>query len=199
LNIAPGDSYTTSSINLAAQAAKDHGNFSLFLSFDYRSNGEWDAGVAANTINTFATTAGSAQYKYNGKPFVSTFEGGDRVGDWPTIKQKTGCFFVPDWSDLGPAGVAGSSADGGFSWDAWPAGNTDKDTTADKAWKTGLAGKPYLMPVSPWFYTNLPQWSKNWILRGDDLWSTRWNQVLEIQPEFVEVRTPSPSVPQTSF
>lgn len=192
MNIAPGDSYTTSSINLAAQAAKDHGNFSLFLSFDYRSNGEWDAGVATSTINTFANTAGNAQFRYKEKPFVSTFEGVDRQSDWAAIKQNTGCFFVPDWSSVGPAAIPQDNIDGAFSWDAWPQGNTDKDTTADKAWQATLGKKPYMMPVSPWFYTKLPQWSKNWILRGDDLWSTRWNQVLEIQPEFVEVRPPPP-------
>ena len=23
--------------------------------------------------------------------------------------------------------------------------------------------KPYMMPVSPWFYTNLPGYDKNWL------------------------------------
>lgn len=44
-----------------------------------------------------------------------------------------------------------------------------------------------MMPVSPWFYTNLPEYSKNWLWRGDDLWHIRWQQVLDIQPTFVEV------------
>jgi hypothetical protein len=26
---------------------------------------------------------------------------------------------------------------------------------------------PYMMPVSPWFFTNLPGYKKNWIWRGD--------------------------------
>ena len=195
LNIAPGDSYTTSSINLAAQAAKDHGNFTLFLSFDYASNGQWDAGVATNTINTFAATAGKAQYRYNSKPFVSTFEGVAHAGDWASIKKNTGCFFVPDWTSAGPSGIAKDNIDGAFSWDAWPQGSTDKDTSSDQAWKGALSGKTYMMPVSPWFYTKLPQWGKNWILRGDDLWSTRWNQVLQIQPDFVEVCSPVPFHP----
>lgn len=50
------------------------------------------------------------------------------------------------------------------------------------------AGRPtYMMPVSPWFYTNLPGYLKNWLWRGDDLWFDRWVQVLyltRIQKDF---------------
>jgi glucan endo-1,3-alpha-glucosidase len=38
-----------------------------------------------------------------------------------------------------------------------------------------------MMPVSPWFYTNLP--SKNWLWRGDDLWPQQWDEVMNLQPE----------------
>lgn len=44
-----------------------------------------------------------------------------------------------------------------------------------------------MMPVSPWFYTNLPGYNKNWLWRGDDLWYQRWRQVWFIQPELVEI------------
>ena len=44
-----------------------------------------------------------------------------------------------------------------------------------------------MMPVSPWFYTKLPQYGKNWTWRGDDMWHSRWQQVLKVQPQFVEV------------
>lgn len=43
------------------------------------------------------------------------------------------------------------------------------------------------MAVSPWFYTNLPGYGKNWLWRGDSLWYDRWMEVLFLQPEFVEV------------
>lgn len=49
------------------------------------------------------------------------------------------------------------------------------------------SGKPYMMPVSPWFYTNLPGYDKNWLWRGDDTWYQRWLQVWYLQPEFVEI------------
>jgi hypothetical protein len=49
------------------------------------------------------------------------------------------------------------------------------------------AGKPYMMPVSPWFYTNMPGYNKNWLWQGDDFWYQRWMQVWYLQPEFVEI------------
>jgi hypothetical protein len=50
-----------------------------------------------------------------------------------------------------------------------------------------MGGLAYIMPVSPWFYTNLPGYGKNWLWRGDDLWYDRWQEVLSIRPEFVEI------------
>jgi hypothetical protein len=50
-----------------------------------------------------------------------------------------------------------------------------------------LNGKPYMMPASPWFYTNLPGYDKNWLWRGGDLWNDRWLQILYMQPEWVEI------------
>lgn len=46
-----------------------------------------------------------------------------------------------------------------------------------------------MMPVSPWFFTNLPGFNKNWMWRGDDLWYDRWVEVLVVQPEIVEILT----------
>lgn len=68
-------------------------------------------------------SSSSAHYRYQGKPFVSTFEGPGNTKDWIAIKAATGCFFIPDWSSLGakPAlQLAGGVADGLFSWAAWP-------------------------------------------------------------------------------
>lgn len=73
------------------------------------------------------------------------------------------------------------------SWDAWPQGANDMTTNPDHAWYSAVQPKAYMMPVSPWFYTNLPEYNKNWLWRGDDMWHTRWQQVLEINPNFVEV------------
>jgi hypothetical protein len=54
-------------------------------------------------------------------------------------------------------------------------------------WLKDTGDLPYMMPVSPWFYTNLPGYGKNWIWNGDNLWYDRWQQVISLKPEFVEI------------
>lgn len=74
------------------------------------------------------------------------------------------------------------------SWDAWPLGAQNKHEKPDRAWLLGMGDKAYMMGVSPWFYTSLPRYQKNWVWRGDDLWYDRWQQVMALQPKFVQVR-----------
>ena len=62
--------------------------------------------------------------------------------------------------------------------------------TSDKAWMSTLGSKAFMMGVSPWFYTNLPQWNKNWLWSTDTLWHDRWLQAIELQPTLIEVMTP---------
>lgn len=151
------------------------------------SGGPWPADRVISTINTYKHRA--AQFRWQGRPMVSTFEGPGNAGDWPNIKHATECMFIPDWSSLSPGGIGSvlDTIDGAFSWDAWPVGAQGKTTASDEAWSKAIAGKPYMMPVSPWFYTNLPQWNKNWLWRGDDLWHDRWKQVIDFQPPLVQV------------
>lgn len=47
--------------------------------------------------------------------------------------------------------------------------------------------RPYMMPVSPWFYTNMPGYRKNWVWKGESLWYDRWNSILALQPEYVQI------------
>lgn len=82
---------------------------------------------------------------------------------------------------------AGGIAAGLFSWAAWPWAFRDIDTYTDASYKQFLGGKPYMMPVSPWFYTNMPGYNKNWLWRGDSIWAARWLQIEWWQPEFVQI------------
>lgn len=72
---------------------------------------------------------------------------------------------------------AGGVADGLFSWDLWACGGHDIDTYTDASYDEFLGGKPYMSLVSPWFHTNMPGFSKNWLWRGDHAWYDRWVQV----------------------
>ncbi|KGO66152.1 Glycoside hydrolase, family 71 [Penicillium expansum] len=130
-------------------------------------------------------------FDYAGKPLVSTFEGSANAVDWVEIKAAVDCFFMPDWSSLGAKdALALKTADGLFNWAAWPWGNTDMDTYVDASYLDYLErddGKPYMMPVSPWFYTNLPGYNKNWLWRGDNLWRDLWEEVMVVQPDLVQI------------
>lgn len=179
----------TDSVSIArAFDAAENKDFKLFFSFDYAGRVPWPRVAVMSTLQAYKEW--SAHYRYNGQPFASTFEGPERAKDWIDIKEVTGCFFVPDWSSVGAKAamsLAGGVADGLFSWAAWPWGPQNMDTYVDASYLQYLNGKPYMMPVSPWFYTNLPQWKKNWMWRGDNLWFDRWQEVMYVQPEWVQI------------
>ena len=186
LNIG-GDSYTDTQLGYAYAAAEAHGNFKMFISFDYGANPGFSASGVASTINKYKGS--SAQAQYSGKPLVSTFEGPSAAGDWPGIKSSTGCFFVPDWTSAKGTPSTFSVADGALSWDIWPTTAADMTDANDKAWQSLLGSKVYMMGISPWFYTNLPAFNKNWLWRSNGLWYDRWQQALEIQPQLIEIVT----------
>ncbi|KAB8238578.1 glycoside hydrolase family 71 protein [Aspergillus alliaceus] len=164
-------------------------DFKLFLSLDYSGDGHWPQDQVIKYLKEF--TKLPAYYKTpDNKPLVSTFEGGEAVDDWNNIKKKVDCSFIPEWSGLGPRrSISYSQVDGLMSWTAWPNGTDKMTTDTDREFLDALNGKPYIMPVSPWFYTNMDRFHKNWVWQGDDLWYTRWQQVLEIEPEYVEILT----------
>ena len=68
-------------------------------------------------------------------------------------------------------------------------GNRAIDTYTDASYVQFLGNNQsrYMMPVSPWFYTNLPQYDKNWMWKSEDTWYDRWIQVLTVQPEYVQI------------
>ncbi|PWY83615.1 putative extracellular alpha-1,3-glucanase/mutanase [Aspergillus heteromorphus CBS 117.55] len=184
LNMAYEDSTNDKALPLAFEAAANvEGDFGLFFSFDYSGNGAWPKAVVAEMILEYSSY--SAYYLHNSKPFVSTFEGPANAEDWKTIKEETDCFFAA--LEVGGGGIV----DALFSWAAWPWGPRDMDTYTDASYLQYLneSGQalPYMMPVSPWFYTNLPGYEKNWLWRGDHIWHDRWLEAWYIRPEFIEI------------
>ncbi|OQE40991.1 hypothetical protein PENCOP_c005G00035 [Penicillium coprophilum] len=190
LNIAYN--FPTNNLSLAnAFTAANTLDFQLLFSFDYVGNGAWPEGEVIGLLRKYGRNR--AYYQHKGKPFVSTFEGSSNATDWATIKKYTDCFLVPGWSALGAKealAVAPGVPDGLFSWAAWPEGPDSIVTYVDSTymqWLKDAGDLPYMMPVSPWFYTNLPGYGKNWIWNGDNLWYDRWQQVISLKPEFVEI------------
>ncbi|KAG7291440.1 hypothetical protein NEMBOFW57_001459 [Staphylotrichum longicolle] len=191
LNIAYGWKDNEKQIGNAFSAAASAG-FKLFFSFDYAGGTEpWPLESVRTLIRTYGKHTG--YYQHNGLPLVSTFEGPGQADDWKTINSgDTSCFFIPDWSSLGagPAVRAGDGvADGLFSWAAWPTGKLNSTTYVDASYKLALGSKPYMMAVSPWFFTNMPGFDKNWLWNNGDLWYQRWQQIvsLDFEPEFLQI------------
>jgi glucan endo-1,3-alpha-glucosidase len=92
-------------MRLAFAAAESIGGFTLFPSFDM-AVGEWGVQTVIDIINEFKSS--SAHATKNGSPLISTFEGPGWSGNWATVRSGTGgIYLVPDWSSLGPDGVAG--------------------------------------------------------------------------------------------
>ena len=142
----------------------------MFISFDMAA-GEWTVSQVADLIKEF--DAFQAQFRVDGLPFVSTFEGPRWANNWGAVRDVTGgIFLVPSWTSIGPYGVANrlgiidgacefnfrassvSSTNLLVSWCAWPrTGETRMTTDEDVLYKRYLGDKKYMMSVSPWFYT----------------------------------------------
>ncbi|KXH67234.1 mutanase [Colletotrichum salicis] len=184
LNMAHGEAVNEPSLERAFNAAKSEG-FKLLFSFDYAGRGPWPKDTVISYLKKYGSTAEYFKHS-DGKPLVSTFEGPGNADDWIDIKKQVSYFFIPDWSSEGakPAlALGGGVADGLFNWAAWPWGPQDMDTYVDASYIGYLDKKPYMMPVSPWSYTNMPGYNKNWLWRGDDMWHDRWIQVIYNQPD----------------
>ncbi|KAF2667664.1 putative glucan endo-1,3-alpha-glucosidase agn1 precursor [Microthyrium microscopicum] len=191
LNIATPLATSQATVSNAFQAA-DAAGFKLFFSFDYLGGaGPWPAGDVSSLLKQYASHP--SYFKYNNAAFVSTFEGTGNIGDWAGIRGSVpgGIFFMPDWTSLGPDGLKANLGvvDGFFSWDMWPSDPTQKVPTSDTAYINALGGKPYMMGISPWFYTRLPGYNKAWVFNVDTLWYSRWEQALTLKPQFIELVT----------
>jgi glucan endo-1,3-alpha-glucosidase len=158
LNIGAGDNHTLEALHGAYDSAAKIGNFSLFLSFDFGATGNWTVDSVASLINDFRDEP--VQFKVDGKPLVSTFEGVGFADKWKDVRRKVpgDIYFVPDWSSLGYEGIQNvtNEIDGHFSFDAWPQREETTITTRiDKLYQKVLGStRSYMMGVSPYFYTS---------------------------------------------
>ncbi len=148
LNMAVGEATNGASLANAFTAANNLGSgFKLFFSFDYAGNGLWNKADVISLLNQYISNP--AYYRRGSQPLVSTFEGPAASADWPAIKAATNCFFIPSWSSLGAAPAwAKGTADGLFSWAAWPEGPNSMTTFTDHSYLDALGSAPYMMGVS---------------------------------------------------
>ncbi|KAI1267335.1 glycoside hydrolase family 71 protein [Xylariaceae sp. FL1019] len=196
LNCAPEriDSYTPKQLANAYQAAEEMG-FTVFISFDFAY---WSTGDTAQITDIVGN--------YNDGAIVSTFVGDSM--DWNAVKnalpdQKITA--LPNIQDPSYLASAQTGLDGAFSWYGWPTdgGNSIVSNISHKSnrisipgpittiWDdrfiSNLAGRPYMAPVSPWFFTHFN--TKNWVFICEEQPTIRWEQMLSLKPELVEIIT----------
>ncbi|KAI2726397.1 CAZyme family GH71 [Penicillium roqueforti] len=189
LNCASIDSYTPTQLALAYEAAQQV-DFKVFISFDFAY---WTNGDTEKITAYMKQYAGHpAQMQYKGAAVVSTF-----VGDsfnWDAVRQGTPnpIYALPNLQDPAEATTdAAQSADGAFSWLAWPTdgGNSiipgPMTTIWDDRFVHYLAGKTYMAPVSPWFSAHFN--TKNWVFVCENLPTLRWEQMLSLEPGLIEI------------
>lgn len=148
LNCASIDSYTPTQLAMAYQAAEQVG-FKVFISFDFAYWNNGDTAKITDYMRLYANHP--AQMQYKGAAVVSTF-----VGDsfnWDPVKQATPhpIYALPNLQDPAEASTAAArSADGAFSWLAWPTdgGNSispwPMTTVWDERFFYFLAGRTYM-------------------------------------------------------
>lgn len=102
LNIGASDHHTLEALQQAYDVAAKFDNFTLFVSYDFNAPGGWSVDTIVNLTETFKDEP--AQFRVDGKPLVSTFEGGGFIDGWKEVRRrvKGDIYFVPDWSGLGP-------------------------------------------------------------------------------------------------
>jgi hypothetical protein len=191
------DPYTDTQLGYAYESAAAN-NMNVFISFDFN----WfqvasDAAKVGQMIGKYGALP--AQLKVDGKVFASSFAG-DGL-DVATMRASAGVqvFWAPNFHpDQTPDP---KDIDAALNWMGWDNNGHNKAPNAagnvtvsqgDETYMKWLGGKPYVAPVSPWFSTHFgPEvpYSKNWVFPGDDLWFTRWNEILTLKPQFIEIVT----------
>ncbi|ESZ92446.1 glycoside hydrolase family 71 protein [Sclerotinia borealis F-4128] len=193
LNIG-NDEFTDTQLDYAyASAATNH--MKVFLSFDFNSwNPTTSTAAVGAKIAKYANN--TAQLTVDNKVFVSTFIGDAlNVAD---LRAKAGgpIFFAPNFS---PGLSNFAELDAAFNWMGWPNNGANQAPTAssnltvregDVAYMNALAGKDYVAPASPWFFTHYgPEvpYSKNWVFPAEEQWVQRWQDLLGLGARFVEI------------
>ncbi|KAK2596777.1 hypothetical protein QQS21_006172 [Conoideocrella luteorostrata] len=193
LNCAPPrvDSYTPQQLANAYEAASQVG-FTVFISFDFAYWSTGDTAEITNMVGSYVDHPSQARYLDGA--LVSTFIGDSM--DWNAVKGGLNgkkITVIPNVQDPNSLSHITNGIDGAFSWYAWPTngGNSiikgPMTTVWDDKFIQNLGGKPYMAPVSPWFFTHFN--NKNWVFITEEQPARRWQQMLEMKPALVEIVT----------
>ncbi|KAJ7087975.1 putative alpha-1,3-glucanase/mutanase [Mycena belliarum] len=189
------DPYTDKQLGFAYQSAAANG-MKVFISFDFNWYNTTQGTMVGEKIAQYAGLP--AQLFVDGKAFASSFAG-DNV-DVAALRAAAGrpVYFAPNFHPgQGDFGVL----DGALNWMGWQSDGQNKAprggvnisvSEGDRSYLSKLGDKGYVAPVSAWFSTHFgPEvpYSKNWVFPGGLLWYIRWREILDLQPNFVELVT----------
>ncbi|ESZ99053.1 glycoside hydrolase family 71 protein [Sclerotinia borealis F-4128] len=213
LNLAvPLDSSHSWAVNTVAclfKYAQAH-DFKLFFSFDM--TGFTSPSQLIPILNTYITNSAYYTYSDSGQPFVSTFNGGtsafkfgqDTVNDgWkkglqePMSASGHPIYFIPSFQDVAPSSsfftTTYPTLNGTFNWNSWPtytAGDVPVNTIDDTIYQTAAQAskKGFMMGISPLQFKHISK-TQNWYRRGEANLEFRFQQILTLQPDFIEFQT----------
>ncbi|KAJ7585771.1 glycoside hydrolase [Mycena floridula] len=186
------DSWTDPQLANAYAAARST-SFKLFISFDFSASpgfSDFNNQIVPR-LNLYASD--SAQLQWGNGALVSTFAGDGF--DWSPVRSAVHAplEIIPFYQ---ASQAHQDSTDGLFMWNAWPSQNNQPiDQTmsiaGDQFYQSQLAGSPYMAGVSPWFFTHYSTqtFNKNWLFLSDTLLIDRWNEILNLKPQIVELIT----------
>ena len=202
LNVMSTEWWSTNAIQYLFDAAFTS-NFKLFFSFDMTHFN--DPSQFTNLLKEYADN--HTYYTHNDAAMVSTFYGatltfGEQApgqGWQKHFTQSLGfpVHFVPSFV-YGGSNTHSSTffsdfqVDGVFPWDsAWPwESDTPQNVTSDLdneyLQAAHSAGKTFMMSLSPLQFKHLGQ-GQNWFRGGSLNFPQRMQQILELQPDFVEI------------
>ena len=109
LNMGVTDPCNGTQLAMAYSTAEQLG-YKLAISFDYLAPGPWQVSSVIAIIKQYCDSP--AQFRYDGLPLVSTFEGASNAADWAEIGATVPIFFVPTWTSVGPFSPSFQYADG---------------------------------------------------------------------------------------
>lgn len=188
--------WSNDTVDFAFKYAKMH-DFKLFFSFDMSEGRFASPAQYADYLKTYI--ASPAYFSYKGVPLVTTFAGSSvSNADWQSFKDDLGTpiILMPSFYDVTPTSTFFTdrpALDGTFNWNSWPpasSGQVPVSTTDDKTYLSAAraSDKLFMMGMSPLQYKHMStDW--NWYARGEQNLEIRMGQVLDLQPDMLELQS----------
>jgi glucan endo-1,3-alpha-glucosidase len=198
--------WSNDTVDFLFNNADDLKDFKLFFSFDHAA-GHFPNGPSQYADYLAKYVKRPSYLYFQGKALVSTFGGEDIPdGNWAAfkaqVKAKVGSDFqgvrlVPGfYQNVTPSANffdGRGSIDGVFNWNSWQPTNAGKvpvSTVDDLKFQaaTKATSKTFMMGMSPIQFKHMDK-KNNWYRRGEENLEYRFGQVLDLQPDIVQLQT----------